>query len=57
MNDKTARRLAAVMFTDIVGYIFFNKTEVYGDGVNIASRIQSMGVAGAILLSGNLIQV
>jgi len=37
-----------------MGDIVFNKTEVYGDGVNVASRIQSMGVAGAILLSGKL---
>ena len=37
-----------------MGDIVFNKTEVYGDGVNYASRIESMGVAGAILLSGKL---
>src|SRR5664279_3093356 len=37
-----------------MGDIVFNKTEIYGDGVNIASRIESMGVAGAILLSGKL---
>ena len=34
-----------------LGDIVFNNTEVYGDGVNFASRIESMGVAGAILLS------
>jgi class 3 adenylate cyclase len=33
--------------------VFNNNTDVYGDGVNYASRIQSMGVAGAILLSGS----
>ncbi len=37
-----------------MGDIVFNKTEVYGDGVNFASRIESMGVAGAVLLSGKL---
>ncbi|MEO6169137.1 MAG: adenylate/guanylate cyclase domain-containing protein [Chitinophagales bacterium] len=37
-----------------MGDIVFNKAEVYGDGVNYASRIQSLGVAGAILLSGKL---
>lgn len=37
-----------------LGDIVFDKTEVYGDGVNFASRIESMGVAGAILLSGKL---
>ncbi|MEP7141608.1 MAG: adenylate/guanylate cyclase domain-containing protein [Ferruginibacter sp.] len=37
-----------------MGDIVFNQTEVYGDGVNFASRIESMGVAGAILLSGKL---
>jgi adenylate cyclase len=34
-----------------LGDIVFNKTEVYGDGVNFASRIESMAVAGSILLS------
>jgi len=37
-----------------MGDIVLNNTEVYGDGVNIASRIESMGVPGAILLSGKL---
>lgn len=34
-----------------MGDIVFNNTEVYGDGVNFASRIESMGVAGSVLLS------
>lgn len=34
-----------------LGDIVFNNTEVYGDGVNFASRIESLGTAGAILLS------
>ena len=34
-----------------LGDIVFNKTEVYGDGVNYASRIESMVIAGAILHS------
>ena len=37
-----------------IGDIVFDGTEIYGDGVNVASRIESMGVAGAILLSGKL---
>jgi TolB-like protein/class 3 adenylate cyclase/AraC-like DNA-binding protein/Tfp pilus assembly protein PilF len=37
-----------------MGDIVFDSTEVYGDGVNFASRIESLGVAGAILLSGKL---
>jgi class 3 adenylate cyclase len=37
-----------------MGDIVFDNTEVYGDGVNFASRIESLGVAGAILLSGKL---
>ncbi|MEQ9424808.1 MAG: adenylate/guanylate cyclase domain-containing protein [Cyclobacteriaceae bacterium] len=37
-----------------MGDIVFNKTEVFGDGVNFASRIESMGVAGAILISNKL---
>src|SRR5690606_14538726 len=37
-----------------MGDIVFDKTEVYGDGVNVASRIESLGIAGAILLSGKL---
>ncbi|MFT7148231.1 MAG: adenylate cyclase [Nonlabens sp.] len=34
-----------------LGDIVFDNTEVYGDGVNFASRIESLGSAGAILLS------
>ena len=37
-----------------IGDIVFDGTEVYGDGVNLASRIESLGVAGSILLSGKL---
>ena len=37
-----------------IGDIVFDGTEIYGDGVNFASRIESMGVPGAILLSGKL---
>ena len=37
-----------------VGDIVYDKTEIYGDGVNVTSRIESMGIAGAILLSGKL---
>ncbi|MDW3651173.1 MAG: adenylate/guanylate cyclase domain-containing protein [Bacteroidia bacterium] len=34
-----------------VGEIFFEGGKVVGDGVNVASRIESMGIAGTILLS------
>lgn len=37
-----------------MGDIVLDGTEVYGDGVNVASRIESMGVAGAILLSKSI---
>ncbi len=37
-----------------LGDIVFDGTEIYGDGVNTASRIESMGTPGAILLSDKL---
>ena len=37
-----------------IGDIVFDGTDIYGDGVNLASRIESMSVAGAVLLSGKL---
>ncbi|MDB4286221.1 adenylate/guanylate cyclase domain-containing protein, partial [bacterium] len=37
-----------------MGDIVYDKTEVYGDGVNLASRIENMAVSGAILLSGKI---
>jgi adenylate cyclase len=37
-----------------LGDIVFDGTEIYGDGVNVASRIESMGVGGDVLLSGQL---
>lgn len=37
-----------------VGEIFFEKGKVLGDGVNIASRIQSLGTSNSILLSSEI---
>lgn len=37
-----------------LGDIVFDGTEIYGDGVNLASRVESLAVAGSILLSGKL---
>jgi len=37
-----------------LGDIVFDNVEVYGDGVNFASRIENLGVGGAILISGKL---
>ncbi len=37
-----------------LGDIVFDHTEVYGDGVNFASRIESMCTAGSILLSAKV---
>lgn len=37
-----------------MGDIVFDETEVYGDGVNLASRIETMGIPGSILLSDKL---
>ncbi len=34
-----------------IGEIFFEDGKVFGDGVNIASRIQSLGIANSILFS------
>ena len=34
-----------------IGDIIFNDEDIFGDGVNIASRIESLGVAGSILIS------
>ena len=37
-----------------IGDIIVDEGELYGDGINIASRIESMGVAGSVLLSGTV---
>lgn len=37
-----------------LGDIVFDNTEVYGDAVNFASRIESLGAEGSILLSKNI---
>jgi len=34
-----------------IGDIIFNEEHIFGDGVNVASRIESLGVAGSILIS------
>ena len=36
------------------GDVFFKKDNVYGDAVNIASRIESMGIGGSVLLSSTV---
>lgn len=35
-----------------LGEVIFTDNNVFGDGVNIASRIESMGIPGSVLLSG-----
>ena len=37
-----------------VGEIFFDDGKVFGDGVNVASRIQSLGIANSILFSSEI---
>ncbi len=37
-----------------VGEIFFENEKVFGDGVNVASRVQSLGVANSILFSSEI---
>ena len=37
-----------------VGEIFFEDGKVFGDGVNIASRVQSLGIANSILFSSEI---
>ncbi len=37
-----------------MGDIVFDGTDIFGDGVNLASRIESLGVEGAVLLSRKL---
>src|ERR1700681_495887 len=38
-----------------IGDIIFNEQHIFGDGVNIASRIESLGLAGCILISDKAI--
>src|SRR3984893_2757004 len=39
-----------------VGDIIFDEGDIYGDGVNIAARVQTLAKAGAICLSDNAYQ-
>jgi adenylate cyclase len=34
-----------------IGDIIFNEGDIFGDGVNLAARIESLGVAGSVLIS------
>ena len=82
MTKKKSRLLAAIMFTDMVGYTaLMQKDEqkakanrdrhrkilqdsvathggkilqYYGDGVNVASRIEGLAVSGSVLISGKV---
>ncbi|WP_445384419.1 adenylate/guanylate cyclase domain-containing protein [Robiginitalea sp. IMCC44478] len=44
-------RQLPVRFGIHLGEVIFTEDNVFGDGVNVASRIESMGVAGGILVS------
>jgi TolB-like protein/AraC-like DNA-binding protein len=37
-----------------MGDIVHSETEVFGDGVNVASRVESLGIPGSVLISGKL---
>jgi len=37
-----------------IGEIFFEAGKVFGDGVNVASRVQSLGVANSVLFSSEI---
>ena len=37
-----------------LGDIIFDEEHVFGNGVNLASRIESLGVAGSVLISGKI---
>src|SRR5580765_3072332 len=37
-----------------IGEIVFDDEHVFGNGVNLASRIESLGVAGSVLISGKV---
>jgi TolB-like protein/class 3 adenylate cyclase/Tfp pilus assembly protein PilF len=37
-----------------LGEVVFTENNAFGDGVNIASRIESMGIPGSVLLSGSI---
>lgn len=37
-----------------MGEVVFENNDVFGDGVNLASRIETLGVAGAVLLSKSI---
>ena len=62
---KCAMKIQKIFQTDIIvplrigvhlGEILFKDGNIYGDGVNIASRIESLGQAGTILFSENVFQ-
>ncbi len=37
-----------------LGDIVFDESEIYGDGVNLASRIESLGIPGCVLISDKI---
>ena len=39
-----------------IGEIIYEKGDIFGDGVNIASRLESLGTAGSIMFSQNVYQ-
>lgn len=51
LQPHFSKKELPVRFGIHLGEVIFTKNNVFGDGVNVASRIESMGVAGGILVS------
>lgn len=50
---REQRRLAAIVAADVVGYSL-DGDDLYGDGVNVATRLEGEAPAGGIVLSGDM---
>jgi class 3 adenylate cyclase len=50
-NEMKAEPVIPLRIGIHIGEIFFEDKRVMGDGVNLASRIQSLGEAGSVLFS------
>src|SRR5919108_67677 len=56
-EERMERRLSAILAADIAAYsalVVYDEARIYGDGINVAARLEGIAEAGGICISGKV---